>query len=211
MIRNEGSAYLAHYTEGQFRLSTTADTTEVRPQRADARRNRERVLAAARETFAALGLEAQVDDIAARAGVGVGTVYRHFPTKEVLVDAIALAGYEEICSTAREALELEDPWEAFSQFMWRGARLHRENRAQCELYTTRPEVMRRVAGDKRELFALVEELIAQGQRAGALRPELTASDMPMIWSSIGAAQQNSRDAEWELYLAIMLDGLRAPQ
>src|SRR4051812_50096008 len=63
-----------------------------------------------------------MDDVARRAGVGVGTVYRHFPTKEALVEAVAAAGYEEICTIGREALDQEDPWQAFSDFMWRGAR-----------------------------------------------------------------------------------------
>jgi AcrR family transcriptional regulator len=184
-------------------------TTAPRPQRADARRNRERVLLAARETFAADGLDAQVDDIAGRAQVGVGTVYRHFPTKESLVEAVALDGYEETCAIARESLELEDPWQAFSDFMWRGARLRRNDRAQCEIHSTRPDVMRRVAGDKRELLGLVGQLIERGQRAGVIRADLSASDMPLLWCSLGAAQQHSADESWERYLAVVLDGLRA--
>ena len=184
-------------------------TATTRPLRADARRNRERVLAAARETFAADGLDAQMDDVAQRAGVGVGTVYRHFPTKEALVEAVAAAGYEEICSIAREALEQDDPWDAFSDFMWRGARMHRNDRAQCEINTTRPDVVRRVAGDKRELLALVAKLISRGQRARVLRADLSPDDMPMIWCSVGAVQQQSEDARWERYLEVVLDGLRA--
>jgi AcrR family transcriptional regulator len=194
-----------HYTEARFRLSTTA----AKPQRADALRNRGRVLAAARETFAADGLDAQVDDIALRAGVGVGTVYRHFPTKEALLEAVARQGYEEICGIAREALEQDDPWQAFSDFMWRGARLHRDDRAQCEMNTTRPDVVRRVAGDKQELLGLVGQLIKRGQKAGVLRADLSADDMPMIWCSLGAAQQHSGDERWERYLEMVLDGLRA--
>jgi AcrR family transcriptional regulator len=190
-------------------LSTAASSREARPLRADARRNRELVLTAAREVFAADGLDAQVDDVAARAGVGVGTVYRHFPTKEALLDAVALGGYQEICQLARESLELDDSWEAFSQFMWRGARLHRDDRAQCELHSTRPEVMRRVAGDKHELRALVGDLIARGHRDGVLRADLSAADMPMIWSALGAAQRHSPGSEWERYLEVVLDGLRA--
>jgi AcrR family transcriptional regulator len=180
-----------------------------RPQRADARRNRERVLVAARQTFAADGLDAQVDDIARRAGVGVGTVYRHFPTKEALVEAIARAGYEEICRIASESLEIDDPWEAFSQFMWRGARLHRDDRAQCEVNSMRPDVVRKVAGEKHELLALVARLIERGKRARVVRADLSADDMPMIWCTIGAAQQQSGDDRWERYLEVVLDGLRA--
>lgn len=184
-------------------------TTAPRPLRADARRNRERVLAAARETFADDGLDAQMDDIARRAGVGVGTVYRHFPTKEALLEAVAAAGYAEICAIARESLEHDDPWTAFSDFMWRGARLHRDDRAQCEMHTTRPDVVRRVAGDKHELLGIVAKLIERGQAARVLRADLTADDMPMIWSTLGAAQQQSGDDRWERYLEVVLDGLRA--
>jgi AcrR family transcriptional regulator len=181
-----------------------------RPLRADARRNRERVLAAAREVFASCGLDAQVDDVARAAGVGVGTVYRHFPTKEALVEAVARAGYEEICAIARRALAQEDAWQAFSDFMWAGARLHRDDRAQCEIRTARPDVMTKVAGDKRELLGIVAQLIERGQRAGVLRADLSADDMPMLWSSLGAAQQHgSGEERWERYLEVMLDGLRA--
>jgi AcrR family transcriptional regulator len=167
------------------------------------------VRAAARETFAEYGLDAQVDDVARRAGVGVGTVYRHFPTKEALIEAVAAAGYAEICGIARESLELEDPWEAFSDFMWRGAQLHRDDQAQCEINSTRPDVMRSVAGDKRELLGLVAQLIGRGQEAGAIREDLSADDMPLIWCSLGAAQQHSPDDSWKRYLEVVLDGLRA--
>jgi AcrR family transcriptional regulator len=150
-----------------------------------------------------------MDDIAAHAGVGVGTVYRHFPTKEALIDAVAREGYEQTCRIAREALEQDDPWEAFSDFMWRGARLHNDDRAQCEINSTRPDVTRRVAGDKRELLDLVGQLIHRGQRAGVLRADLSTDDMPMIWCSLGAAQQYGGAATWERYLEVVLDGLRA--
>jgi AcrR family transcriptional regulator len=184
-------------------------TATSRPLRADARRNRERVLTAARETFADDGLDAQMDDVARHAGVGVGTVYRHFPTKEALVEAVAAAGYEEVCDIARESLQEDDPWRAFSDFMWRGARLHRDDRAQCEINSTRPDVIARVAGDKRELLGMVAQLIERGQDAGVIRADLSADDMPMIWCSLGAAQRQSADSRWERYLEMVLDGLRA--
>jgi AcrR family transcriptional regulator len=166
-------------------------------------------MSAARETFAAQGLDAQMDDIAARAGVGVGTVYRHFPTKEALIDAVAREGYEQTCRIAREALEQNDPWDAFSDFMWRGARLHNEDRAQCEINATRPDVTKRVAGDKHELLDMVGQLIERGQRAGVIRADLSTDDMPMIWCSLGAAQQYGGATTWERYLEVVLDGLRA--
>jgi AcrR family transcriptional regulator len=185
-------------------------TAVTRPLRADARRNRERVLVAARQVFGEYGLDAQMDDVASAAGVGVGTVYRHFPTKEAVVEAVARAGYEDMCAIARKALEEQDAWEAFSGFMWEGARFHRRDRAQCELHGTRPDVVQRVAGDKHELLEMVAELIARGQRAGVLREDLSKDDMPILWCSLGAAQQRSvEDAGWERYLSLVLDGLRA--
>ena len=131
------------------------------------------------------------------------------PTKERLIESVAAAGYAEICAIARESLEVEDPWEAFSDFMWRGARLHRDDRAQCELHATRQDVIRRVAGDKRELFGYVAQLIERGQQAGVIRADLSAEDMPVIWCSLGAAQQHSPGDGWERYLEVVLDGLRA--
>jgi AcrR family transcriptional regulator len=150
-----------------------------------------------------------MDDVARRAGVGVGTVYRHFPTKETVIEAVAAAGYAEMCAIARESLELDDPWEAFSDFMWRGARLHRDDRAQCEIHAVRPDVARRVAGDKSELLGTVAQLIERGQQRGVIRADLSAQDMPLIWSTIGTAQQNSDGERWERYLEVVLDGLRA--
>jgi AcrR family transcriptional regulator len=166
-------------------------------------------MAAAREVFAEHGLDAQMDDVARAAGVGVGTVYRHFPTKDALLEAVARGGYDDMCGIAREALAEDDAWEAFSGFMWRGASLHRNDRAQCEMHTARPDVVQRVAGDKRELLGMVAELIARGQKAGVLRADLSKDDMPMLWCALGAAQQRSSgDAGWERYLTLMLDGLR---
>jgi AcrR family transcriptional regulator len=95
----------------------------ARPMRADARRNRERVLAAASEAFATYGSDAQMDDVARAAGVGVGTVYRHFPTKEALVAELVRRKFETFVAQARQALDEPDPWEAFAGMLRRNAEL----------------------------------------------------------------------------------------
>src|SRR5215211_6632834 len=105
---------------------------DERPLRADARRNREKVLEAARAVFSEHGRDAQIDDVARRAGVGVGTVYRHFPTKEALIEALMVAAFESIAAHAQAALEVEDPWEAFSSVLWRGAEIMSADRALSE-------------------------------------------------------------------------------
>ena len=91
--------------------------TDERPLRADARRNRKKVLAAARAVFSEFGREAQMDDVARRAEVGVGTVYRHFPTKEALIQALMVDSFQAIAAQATAALEIEDPWEAFASVL----------------------------------------------------------------------------------------------
>src|SRR5207245_7321000 len=91
------------------------------------------------------GLDAQIEEIARAAGVGVGTVYRHFPTKDDLIEALAMARFERLAELAREALEGEDAWLAFEGFMRASARIQSEDRALSEVLTSRPETMARAA------------------------------------------------------------------
>src|SRR5215208_7208931 len=112
-----------------------------RPLRADARRNREKVLAAARAVFSENGRDAQMDDVARRAGVGVGTVYRHFPTKEALIQALVVDSFEAIAAHARAALALDDPWDAFSSVLWRGAEIMAADRTLSEVFASIPGAM----------------------------------------------------------------------
>ena len=112
--------------------------------RADPRRNREKVLAAAaRAVFSEHGRDAQMDDVARRAGVGVGTVYRHFPTKEALIEALMVAAFEAIAAQAEAALEIEDPWEAFTSVLWAGAEIMAADRALSEVFASIPARWRR--------------------------------------------------------------------
>src|SRR3954468_3949724 len=101
--------------------SSSNSATEPRPLRADARRNRERILAAAREVFAEAGRDVQMPDVARAAGVGVGTLYRHFPAKEDLVRALVRDKVEAGIVAAREALERDDPGEAIDWLVHQGA------------------------------------------------------------------------------------------
>ncbi|MEA2405577.1 MAG: hypothetical protein QOE08_2224, partial [Thermoleophilaceae bacterium] len=96
----------------QSKVTITPGAERTKPLRADARRNRASVLEAARAAFADAGLDAQMDDVAARSGLGVGTVYRHFPTKDALVEALVEERFLELERIAAEKLERDDPWEA---------------------------------------------------------------------------------------------------
>src|SRR3954469_17115802 len=143
-----------------------------RPLRADARRNRERVLTAAREVFAEHGREAQMDDVARRAAVGVGTVYRHFPTKEALLEALAVDAFERIMARARECLEIADPWEALTETLWSGARILAADRALAEVMADIPGPVPLGLETQLELTQTMTTLLERAQPAGAVRADL---------------------------------------
>jgi AcrR family transcriptional regulator len=190
-------------------LSSPSAAEHERPLRADARRNRERILEAARESFAESGLDAQMEDLARRAGVGVGTVYRHFPTKEALVGALVDDYFASLDGEARRALKVGDEWEAFAGYMWRAAELLGRNRALSQVTA---DGQMRDAARRAGLDETVGELIARAQRAGVLRADVGIDDVPMIMCSIGRVQVlggEPGDDGWRRHLAIMLDGLRA--
>ena len=206
----DGSALVAgQRTEGPFRLSTITH----KPLRADARRNREKVVAAAAAAFAESGLDAQVEDIARRAGVGVGTLYRHFPTKEALVAALADQHFERIAGTIEAALDEQgDEWEIFTAAIWRIARDAAADVAWCEI----------IGGHSRAVAAASPASSAwrrprarssrAPRRPGVMRTDATAADISTIMCGFGhvaAAQRSGAALDWERYLAIALDGLRA--
>jgi AcrR family transcriptional regulator len=191
---------------------SVAPVTE-RALRADARRNRELVLAAARECFAQDGLDAQMDEIAARAGVGVGTLYRHFPTKEALAAAIAEDHFDRLAASAREALEEPDPWEAFSGFLRRSGQDQAGDRALAEVMAAEPEVMCDAASRRPDLHDALAQLVSRAQQAGKLRRDLVPADVPMLICGVGRATlagSSGPTMSTRRYLEIMLDGLRAP-
>jgi AcrR family transcriptional regulator len=188
-------------------LSTIAS----RPLRADARRNREKVLAAATEAFAEAGLDAQVEDIARRASVGVGTVYRHFPTKEALVDALAMEHFDQLADIAEASEGAGDPWEDFAGAIWRCAESTAGNVALCEIVGGRPSAVQAAVAGQRRLEAASARLIDGARAQGAIRDDATVDDVRTIMCGFGhvaAAQRAGAPLDWRRYLTIALDGLR---
>jgi AcrR family transcriptional regulator len=177
-----------------------------RVQRSDARRNRERVVAAARRCMARDGLDAGMDDIARTAGVGVGTVYRHFPTKDELVEALAGERFERLRDIALEALDMDDPAQAFEQFIRAAARIQTEDRALSEVLVSRPGTMRGAA-ERVGMLELTDKVLRRAQKAGAIRPDADARDIPMIMCGMAGTFDNPF-ADNERYIGIVLDGLR---
>ncbi len=191
-------------------MATVTTHTEKTPQRADARRNRRKVLDAAKRLFAERGLDAPMDEIAAAAGVGVGTVYRHFPNKEDLLEALVEYHFSALAEAARASLGIADPWEAFADFMHRSARLMVENRGVSEAMDQR-RTMCDAAASKAELVELSGALLERAKEAGAVRPDVVQADIPNLLCGLGRATAVREEAlkTWERYVEIMLAGLRA--
>jgi AcrR family transcriptional regulator len=188
-----------------------AQVAEPRALRADARRNRTKVLDAARALFAERGLETPVDEIARAAGVGVGTIYRHFPAKEDLFEALVEDRFIGLAEAARGALDDPDPWRGFTSFMRHAAQVMVEDRGVSEAMDRMPEMCDRVAESKSELQRVSAELVERAKATGELRPDFVQSDIPNLICGLGRATRAREGAldNWERYVDIMLAGLRA--
>jgi AcrR family transcriptional regulator len=197
--------------------TATKPKPKKRELRADARRNRDAVLAAAKEQFAEQGLDAQMPEIAKAAKVGVGTVYRHFPTKDDLIDALVAERFERIAEFGEQALEQakEDPWGAFCDYMRFSVELQANDRAISQVFSSRTDVMQAHA-ESSGTIERSEKLLKLAQRSGDLRRDAEVEDVPMIICGLGhvseaaSAGRMAPGMSWERFLAIVLDGLRAP-
>jgi AcrR family transcriptional regulator len=186
--------------------------TQQRPLRRDAERNRDRIVEAARAAFAADGVDVSVEEIARRAGVGMGTLYRRFPTKDELIDAILEDAVAEVCRTAESALEDEDAWAGFTAFLERVFELHVRNRGLKDVIASGQHDRRRLESARARMRPLYTELIARAQAQGSLRPDFTPEDIPMLfWTGGRVAELTATVAPelWRRYLGLVLDGLRA--
>jgi AcrR family transcriptional regulator len=192
--------------------SASAAVVTERVLRADARRNREAVMAAAKELFADEGLDAQMPDVARAANVGVGTVYRHFPTKDDLIAALVADRFERLAQKAREAVQAPDAWQALCDFIRFSAQIQADDRGLCEVMGSRPDVMD-AAAQAAGLPELAERLVKRAQRSGELRRDLAWEDIPMIACGLGRiihAEAGPATGRWPRLVEIVLDGLRAP-
>ena len=197
-------------------MATTADTISAteRPLRADARRNREKIVTAARAIVAEHGEAAQIDDVARMAGVGVGTVYRHFPNKDALMGELLRMCVLECTAVTRSAAEIEDPWDAFAQMI----------RGSCERAAADAAMRRtwQAAGDEALPYAAAEKealndaaavLIDRAHAAGTLRADFTIDDMPGLMCGLGAAidaiDAMPEPERWRRLVEFALDGLKA--
>jgi AcrR family transcriptional regulator len=190
----------------------TAAGTKEKTWRRDAQRNRDRIVASARVLFAREGIDASVEDITRHAGVGMGTLYRHFSTKEELVDAVLEDALSDYVALAEQALAEEDAWTGFTFFLERAVGLHAANRGLKDVVATHEHGLKHVRAMRARTRPLLRRLVERAQEAGTLRPDFTVEDMPLLfWTSGRVIEVTSSVAPdyWRRYLGLILDGLRA--
>jgi AcrR family transcriptional regulator len=181
---------------------------EERPLRSDARRNYQRLLAAAASAFAEHGADAPLDDIAKRAGVGSGTLYRHFPTRQALLEAVYRGQVEELCTQADKLLASQSPGEALGN--WLGA---------VAAYATTKRGMADVIGKDSEVFqycrgmlrAACDRLLNGAKQSGEVRADANRDDLFKFVHAISVATEQSPEdpGQAERLIAMLMDGLRA--
>jgi AcrR family transcriptional regulator len=185
-----------------------------RPLRADAARNRRLVLSAAADAFAEQGMDVSIAEIAQRAGVGKGTVFRHFATKEDLLAAIACDRFAELIAVAESLLDAVDPAAAIREFMAAGAQLHAKDRTFSQISTRVFMADPNVQAASDRLTEVVDRLAerARGQGSGSLRSDLTGKDVRALMSGVCLAAEHFAESEperWRRYLDVVFDGMRA--
>jgi AcrR family transcriptional regulator len=177
-----------------------------RPLRADAQRNRAKILRAARDAFAASGYGVPLDDIAALAGVGPGTVYRHFPTKEALFEAVVTARVEDMVDDARARADAADPGQAFFAFL---ARVAQEATVKRDL----PDAIAIAGALQDNLYAALDVLLHRAQQAGAVRGDISTPDIIVLLKGLIRSIQDASAVTGDPRLvgrlfAVLADGLR---
>jgi len=183
------------------------------PLRCDAERNRKALLQAARAAFAERGLDAGVADIAERAGVGTGTLYRRFGTKDGLIAAIFEDMGAELEPAIAAARAATDPWQGFADYLHAAMRFQHEDQGFFQMVAREPAVRDARDAVRRRFYAPLEDLLARGQAAGVIRADLTSEDLPVLVRMAGAATQRvegapDRSDQWPRFLDLLLDGLR---
>jgi AcrR family transcriptional regulator len=195
-------------------METAAAPDVARPLRADARRNRETILTAAKAVFAKHGAEAQMDDIARKAKLGVGTLYRHFPTKDALIRALLADRVTQIAAFVEEGLQDPDPFHGLCHSMWRGAELAARDRGVSQIFAERVAEASEAHRAQTGLREAAAELVGRAQAAGTLRPDFSADDIPAIMCGIVQAMHTMapdrhHTGPWQRPLRLVFDGMRA--
>jgi AcrR family transcriptional regulator len=190
----------------------SSDREAGRPLRRDAERNRRRILAAAADLIAEQGLGVSHDQIAQAAGVAVGTVYRRFPDKSSLIEALFRDQVDAVVAAARAALQIGDPWSALTTFMTEILQMYAANRGLRELSSGSAHGLALASHARAQIAPVVTELLARAHASHVVRSDVTEQDLALVPIMIGAVIHSARTVDpqlWRRTLTIVLDGLRA--
>jgi AcrR family transcriptional regulator len=181
------------------------------PLRRDAQRNREMLITAAREIYTEQGVDAPLDDIARRAGVGSATLYRRFSGRAELIEAVFGESLRGILRATEEARSSADPWTGLTGYLERIFGLLAADRGTNDLMTTGIQGVPSLDDLRRENHKTIDSLLRRAQTQGAAREDITAEDLLFMLAALGRAVPGSASAApeaWRRYLALLLDGLR---
>jgi AcrR family transcriptional regulator len=188
-----------------------AASTRKPGSRRDAQRNAALLVAAARELFAERGVDVRFDEIARRAGLGTGTLYRHFPTRAALVEAIFVERVDEFLSLAEASLAAPDAWSGFVSFLETIFELEGSDRVLKEIFVRYPPGESQLSETRRQVHELFEHVLRRAQREGAVRPDFEVADLAvLLWSFAPVVDATAETAPtaWRRHLHWLLDGLR---
>jgi AcrR family transcriptional regulator len=191
---------------------TSPEAAAPRALRRDAERNRERILAAAREVFAQRGLTATLDVVADHAGVGVGTVYRRFADKDELIDELFEDRIGEIVALAEQAVEEDDAWVGLLGFMEQSMALQAADRGLKDVVLSTDRGRERVMEIRERLNPLIGRLVELAQEQGTLRADVAHTDVQLVAMTVSTMMDATREVDPDAYkrlMHIVLDGLHA--
>ena len=183
---------------------TTINDVVRKPQRADARRNFDALIAAARVVFSEQGANASLEEIARDAGVGIGTLYRNFPTREALLEAVYVEEVQDLSRVAEDVATLE-PWDAFETWLHRFLEYLRTKRALVEGMNKQSELM---AVCRSAMYEAGGPLLARAQAAGVARGDISIEDAVRMLAGVSGAAF-SDTAQRDRVMGITIDALRA--
>jgi AcrR family transcriptional regulator len=195
------------------KVASTGETAAgARPRRRDARDNRDKIAAAARRRFTAEGLDASLNQIARDAGVSIGTLYNHFPTREALIGDALLDLVVESGRSAEEALRAADPWTGLVDHLTKLAQWQASDRGFTDICVYSLPADSPIEVAKQQGHTMFQRLVTRAQEAGQLRSDITETDLGLLLWSVVRATDGVREVApevWRRHLTVLLDGLRA--
>jgi len=191
-------------------MTVSVETPKPRRLRADAERNRQAILDAATTLFAQRGLAVSTDEVASAAKVGIGTLYRHFPAKQDLVNGVFDQQLQMVTDAALRALDADDPWDGIARMFSELCETAAADRGLCEVMTDADDQCIAAARARETITPLFERIVSRAHAAGQLRPGVGANDFVVLLSMMRGAMEMTAampDDKWRRYCQLLLDGV----